>query len=307
MGRVNPLDLPIYPDLPLLDGEEVVELEPDQSLLTRRYTERAVDFVERHRDEPFFLYVAHSMPHWPIHASEEFRGRSPRGLYGDVVEEIDWSVGEILRALEENGIERRTLVLFTSDNGPWLVFGDEAGSAGILREGKGTTFEGGVRVPAIARFPGRIPQGTTVAAPIALVDVLPTVAALTGASLPSGRVIDGSDVWPILAGESEESENPRALALFLNGGLEAVRSGSWKLHLPHPYAAVPEPGVTENRSIGLELFDLASDPAESRDVAAEHPEVVARLEAAAEAVREELGDVLTGRIGSGIRPEGVAD
>jgi arylsulfatase A-like enzyme len=306
MGRVNPLDLDIYPDLPLFDGERVIELEPDQAELTRRYTERAVDFIRRHRDEPFFLYLAHSMPHWPIQASAAFLGRSGRGLYGDVIAELDGSVGEVMGALAESGLDERTLVIFASDNGPWLLFGDQAGSSGGLREGKGTTFEGGVRVPAIARWPGRIPAGASSSEPIGLIDLLPTVARLAGAPLPSDRVIDGRDVWPILSGEPAAA--PREAHYFFNqGALEAVRSGRWKLHLPHSYAAVPEPGVMETREIGMALFDLEQDPGEMRDRAASNPEVVERLLELAEQARADLGDRLTGRAGSGLRPQGDLD
>ena len=313
MGRVNPLGQPIYPDLPLLDGESVVETEPDQSQLVRRYTERATDFIARHADGPFFLEIAHSMPHWPIAASDRFRGASPRGLYGDVIAEIDWSMGEILDALAAHGLDDRTLVLFASDNGPWLVFGNHAGSAGPLREGKATSFEGGVRVPAIARWPGRIPAGATSAAVLGLADVLPTVARLAGAALPADRVLDGRDAWPVLSGEDAASFADRVWLVHRNGGLEAVRRGRWKLHLPHPYATVVVPGVDGGYGesavlqIGLSLFDLERDLGETRDVSAEHPDVVAELLAIAEDARADLGDALTGREGSGVRPEGRYD
>ena len=313
MGRLNPLGQPIYPDLPLLDGETVVETEPDQSQLVRRYTERATDFIARHADRPFFLEIAHSMPHWPIAASERFRGTSPRGLYGDVIAEIDWSMGEVLDALAAHGIDDRTLVLFASDNGPWLVFGNHAGSAGPLREGKSTSFEGGVRVPAIARWPGRIPAGSASGAVLGLIDVLPTAARLAGAELPADRVIDGRDAWPVLSGEDEASFDDRVWLVHRNGGLEAVRRGRWKLHLPHPYATVTVPGVdgddgeTAVLQIGLALFDLESDLGETHDVAADHPDVVAELLAIAEDARADLGDTLTRRTGSGVRPQGSHD
>jgi arylsulfatase A len=313
MGRVNPLDLSIYPDLPLLDGEIVIETEPDQSQLVRRYTERATDFIARHADQPFFLEIAHSMPHWPISASDRFRGTSPRGLYGDVIAEVDWSMGQVLDALATHGIDDRTLVLFVSDNGPWLVFGNHAGSAGPLREGKSTSFEGGVRVPAVVRWPGHVPAGSSSGAVLGLADVVPTVAHLTGAKLPDDRTLDGHDAWPVLSGENEAAFADRVWLVHRVGGLEAVRRGRWKLHLPHPYEhiVVPgvdgAPGITEQREIGLALFDLESDLGETRDVAAEHPDVVAELQAIAEASRDDLGDVLTGRTGSGVRPDGLWD
>lgn len=310
MGRINPLDLPIYPDLPLMDGEDVVETEPDQSQLVRRYTERAVDFIARHAGGPFFLEIAHSMPHWPIAASEDFLGTSPSGIYGDVIAEVDWSMGEILDALEAHDIDDRTLLLFVSDNGPWLLFGDHAGSAGPLREGKSTSFEGGVRVPAIVRWPGRVPAGSTSGAVLGLIDFAPTVASLTGAELPQDRVLDGRDAWPVLSGEDEASFADRVWLFHRVSGLEAVRRGRWKLHLPHPYDAVLAPGVDgaigtiEQRLISLALFDLESDIGETRDVADEHPDVVAELLAIADDARADLGDVLTGRAGNGVRPAG---
>lgn len=313
MGRVNPLNLPLYPDLPLLDGDTVVETEPDQSQLTRRYTERATSFIARHADQPFFLMIAHSMPHWPIASSDDFRGTSPRGTYGDVIAELDWSMGEILDTLAGHGIDDRTLVLFVSDNGPWLVYGNHAGSAGPLREGKGTSFEGGVRVPAIVHWPGHIPAGSASSAVLGLTDVVPTVAGLTGAQLPQDHPLDGRDAWSVLSGENETVFAERVWLVHRNGGLEAVRRGRWKLHFPHPYESIVVPGVdgalgvTAARTIGLALFDLESDLEETRDVAAEHPDVLAELQAIAEAARDDLGDTLTGRAGSGVRPAGLYD
>ncbi|MBY0274887.1 sulfatase [Candidatus Binatia bacterium] len=311
MGRVNPLDLDIYPDLPLMEGEAVVETEPDQSQLVRRYTERAQDFIARHAEQPFFLEIAHAMAHWPIAASAGFRGVSQRGLYGDVIAELDWSMGRILDTLAAHGIDDRTLVLFVSDNGPWLVFGNHAGSAGPLREGKSTSFEGGVRVPAIVRWPGHVPAGTTSSAVLGLADVLPTIARITGAQLPSDRTLDGRDAWPVLSGADEAAFADRVWLVHRVGGLEAVRRGRWKLHLPHPYDTIVEPGVDgaigrdARLQIGLALFDLESDLGETRDVAAGHPEVVAELLQIAEASRGDLGDVLTGRTGRGVRPAGL--
>lgn len=310
MGRVNAIGQSIYPDLPLLDGETVVEREPDQAQLTRRYTERAVDFIDRHADEPFFLMLAHSMPHWPIAASDAFTGTTARGPYGDVIAEIDWSLGEVLRALAAHGLDERTLVLFVSDNGPWLLFGNHAGSTGGLRAGKGTSFEGGVRVPAIARFTGTIPAGSESAHVLGLIDVLPTVARLAGIEPPTDRALDGRDVSSVLAGAPDAALAERDWLFLRVGGLEAVRRGRWKLHLPHPYVHITEPGVDgasgfgETRHIGLALFDLEQDPGESTDVAAREPAVVAALEQLAEQARGELGDVLTGRTGSGVRPPG---
>ncbi len=296
-----------YPPLPLYEGERVIERNPDQSQLTTRYSERAVDFIHRNRDRPFFLYLAHSMPHVPLHVSEKFRGTTKRGLYGDVIAELDWSVGQVLDALEQAGIDERTLVLFASDNGPWRPYGDHAGSAEPLRGEKGTAFEGGVRVPFLAHWPGRIPAGKVVHAPAMAIDVLPTVARLAGVPVPADRVIDGRDIWPLLDGSAQASPH-EALYFYWGDALHAVRSGRWKLHLPHPYRHTVsaghggKPGPTEEREIGLSLYDLQTDPGERNDVAAHHPQVLARMQRLAERARAELGDSLTGRTGRDLRP-----
>ena len=307
MWSHHPTTPDYYPPLPLYDGEKVVERDPDQSQLTARYTRRAVEFIRRNRDRPFLLYLAHSMPHVPLHVSDAFRGKSRRGLYGDVIEELDWSVGQVLDALKQAGIDGRTLVLFASDNGPWRPYGDHAGSAGPLRGEKGTAFEGGVRVPFIARWPGRLPAGRVVHAPAMTIDVLPTVARLAGAQVPANRVIDGRDIWPLLEGSAQASPH-EALYFYWGDALHAVRSGRWKLHLPHPYRHTVsaghggKPGPTEEREIGLSLYDLVADPGERRNLADRHPDVVARLQRVAEQARTELGDSLAGRSGRDLRP-----
>jgi len=298
-----------YPPLPLIDRDRTVALNPDQSRLTAAYTERAVKFIEANRDRPFFLYLAHSMPHVPLFASEGRRGKSERGLFGDVIEDIDASVGEVLASLARLGLEERTLVIFTSDNGPWLSYGDHAGSAGPLREGKGTTFEGGVRVPFIARWPGRIPAGAVIHEPAAAFDLLPTISGLAGAALPADRIIDGRDILPLLSARPEARTPHEAIFFWWDRELQAVRSGAWKLHFPHEYRSLEGPGGTGGipskyvtRKIGLELFDLAADPGETRDVAAAHPDVVARLQTLAERAREDLGDSAEKRPGKNVRP-----
>jgi arylsulfatase A len=302
-----------FPDLPLIDGEQVIETNPDQSLFTTRYTERAVAFIERHHERPFFLYLAHTMPHVPLGVSDRFAGHSQRGLFGDVIEEIDWSVGQVLEAIARLGLDERTLVVFTSDNGPWLSYGDHAGSTAGLREGKGTSFEGGVRVPCIARWPGHVPAGAVCREPAMTIDLLPTIARLVGADLPTERPIDGLDISPLLFGEQGATCPHDALYFYWGQALEAVRSGMWKLHFPHKYRTLS--GVTEQAiggqpvkyrqaEIGLALFDLAADPSETRDVAAKHPEVVERLLALAERARADLGDTATERVGTGVREPG---
>jgi arylsulfatase A len=310
ISPLHPLGPGLFPDLPLLEGERTVELNPDQSQFTRRFTERAVDFIARHAGEPFFLYLAHPMPHVPIFASAAFLGTSGRGLYGDVVSELDWSVGQVLDALRTHGLDRRTLVLFASDNGPWLIMGTHGGSAGPLREGKSTAFEGGVRVAAMARWPGRIPAGRTSAEPVGLIDVLPTVARLAGTAPPDDRVIDGRDIWPILAGERRARSPHEALYVYNGGQLQALRSGRWKLVFPHDYQTVVVPGRDGKfgsavaTPIGLSLFDMETDVGETTNVAGAHPNVVAELLALGEQARTDLGDSLSGRVGSGVRPPG---
>jgi arylsulfatase A-like enzyme len=221
------------PPLPLIEGDRVVERNPDISQLTTRYTERAVKFIDAHHDGPFFLYVPHTMPHVPLGVSAKFRGKSGRGLYGDVIEEIDWSVGQILAALDRHGLNERTLVIFASDNGPWLSYGDHAGSAGPLREGKGTTWEGGVREPCVMRWTGKIPAGTTCTELAATIDILPTFAALAGAPVSTDRIIDGKDIRPLLFGQPGAKCPHEAYYYYWNNALEAIRSGPWKLHFPH--------------------------------------------------------------------------
>lgn len=300
-----------YPPLPLIEGERVIELMPDQSQLTTRYTERAVGFIERNKSRPFFLYLAHSMPHVPLHVSDKFKGRSQRGLFGDVLMELDWSVGEILRALRENGLDRRTLVVFTSDNGPWLSYGDHAGSADPLREGKGTAWEGGTRVPCVMRWPGRIPAGGVSHEPLMTIDLLPTLGKLVGDEIPPEGA-DGRDVWPLIAG-AKAARNPHdAYYFYYDHQLQAVMSGRWKLYLPHSYRTLAGgpggqggvPTIYQKRQVKTELYDLEKDPGETKDIAAERSDIVGRLEAVAERARHDLGDSLTNRTGRGLRPPG---
>lgn len=301
-----------YPPLPLIENEKVIQLMPDQSQLTRQYTERAVGFIERNKEKPFFLYVPHTMVHVPLFVGEKFKGASKAGLYGDVVQEVDWSVGEILGALKKQGLDKDTLVIFTSDNGPWLSYGEHAGAAGPLREGKGTAWEGGVREPFIARWPGKIPAGRTVREPAMTIDLLPTIARLVNAELPKHK-IDGLDIWPLLKGDPNAKNPHEAYFFYYNTNeLQAVRSGKWKLILPHTYRTLGQqpkakdgiPVKYSNVKVGLELYDLEKDVGEKHNLAAQHPDVVKRLEALAEQAREDMGDSLTNRIGKGVREPG---
>jgi arylsulfatase A-like enzyme len=306
----HPQQKNFYPDLPLIEGTAVKALDPDQTQLTSWYTERAVSFIERNRERPFFLYVPHAMPHVPLFVSDKHQGKTAGGLYGDVIAEIDWSVGQILDAVRRAGRDNDTLVIFTSDNGPWLSYGNHGGSAGPFREGKGTAFEGGMRVPFVARWPGRIPAGGSGAQPAMTIDLLPTLAGLAGAALPAGRTLDGRDIWSILSSGGKTDSPHEALYFYWGAELHAVRSGRWKLHLPHPYQSLAVagadgvPGKYVRREIGLSLFDLENDPGESTDVSAAHPDVVRRLLEHAERAREDLGDSLTKRTGANVRPPG---
>ncbi|MFB0525450.1 MAG: sulfatase [Phycisphaerae bacterium] len=300
-----------YPDLPLVEGERVIEYNPDQTQLTTWYTERAVKFIEKNKDRPFFLYVPHSMVHVPLHVSDKFKGKSKRGLYGDVVMEIDWSVGQILATLKRLNIDEHTLVIFCSDNGPWLSYGDHAGSAKPLREGKGTTFDGGQREPTIMRWPSKIPAGTVCNEPASAMDILPTIAKLTGAELPSRR-IDGKDIWSLMSGKAGAKSPHEAFFYYSGWELQAVRSGKWKLHLPHNYRTLGgrkggtggQPVKYEQAKIGLALFDLESDIAEQHNVSAQHPDVVKRLLALADKMRQDLGDSAKKMTGKNRRPPG---
>jgi len=300
-----------YPELPLIDGDKVVRTNPDMDTLTAGYTERAVAFIRRNKDRPFFLYVPHSMPHVPLGASAPYRGQSKVGLYGDVIEEIDGSVGQILATLKESGLDESTLVIFTSDNGPWLSYGNHAGSAGPLREGKGTSFEGGVREPFVARWPGTIPAGRVSAVPLMTIDLFPTLAKLIGAELPM-HPIDGRDAWPVLRGDPDARSPQEAYYFYWDRELQAVRSGSWKLHFAHPYRSLTgapgrdgQPSGYSTARTELALFDLEADVGEKINVAAQHPAVVERLKALAEKARMELGDSATRQQGRGVRPPGT--
>jgi arylsulfatase A-like enzyme len=300
-----------FPPLPLIESEKVIARNPDQTKLTTWYTEHAVQFIARNKDRPFFLYVAHSMPHVPLHVSDRFKGKSKRGLYGDVIMELDWSVGQILLALKTNGIDDRTMVLFTSDNGPWLSYGNHGGSAGQLREGKGTTWEGGVREPCIVRWPSKIPPGTVCRQPAMTIDVVPTLAKLAGAALPNHK-IDGLDIWPLLAGQAGAESPHEAFYFFWNRELQSLRSGKWKLQFPHEYVTLAgaqgghngKPASYKKAKIALSLYDLEADPAEAVDVAKNHPVVLQHLQTLGDKIRQDLGDSTTKQAGNGVRPAG---
>lgn len=302
---VNPTN---YAPLPLIEGDEVIQRMPDQTQLTTWYTERAQDFIRRNKQRPFFLYLAHNMPHVPLHVSDKFFRRSGHGLYGDVTMELDWSVGEVIKTLRETGHDRDTLVIFTSDNGPWLTYGNHAGTAGPLREGKATSFDGGVREPFIAWWPGKIPAGQTCRELAASIDIFPTVAELCGAKISRDRTIDGKNIWPLLSGVKNAKSPHDAYFIYWGKALHAVRSGKWKLHLPHTYLTIVTPGAdgmpgkTKEPKLDLQLFDLEKDVGEQHNVAAQFPDVVERMKNLAEQCREDLGD--GARIGRNVRESG---
>jgi arylsulfatase len=330
-SRYHPTLAAEMPPLPLLDGEKVAELDPDQSAFTARFTAKGLDFIERHKGRPFFLYLPHVMPHVPIFASTKYKGRSARGLYGDVVEELDDAIGTILAKLQDAGLEQDTLVLFFSDNGAWMSYGEHAGSNGPLREGKLTCFEGGVRSPLLVRWPGKVPAGRVSETPFMSIDLLPTLVEAVGGKSPTLK-IDGRSALPLLRGTDD---TPAHEALFFYAGeeLHAVRAGRWKLHFDHPYLSnrgLPGRGgkpsghgtyeplpITDSSMDAIAsrhgqkvsrqaqaLFDLTNDAGETHDVSAQHPEIVRRLAALAEPVRADLGDKLMGVAGAGRRPAG---
>lgn len=288
-----------YPPLPLLRDEEVIEEEPDQALITKRYTEESIRFIEENRDKPFFLYLPHTMPHWPQYASEEFAGKSANGPWGDTVEEIDWSTGQILETLRKHDLDEKTIVIFTSDNGGAVNHG---ASNRPLSGGKGTTLEGGQRVCMVSWGPGYIPAGTTCRELATTMDFLPTFAGMAGAELDPDRIIDGKDIAPLLTGVADAKTPHEAFFYYFRGQLEAVRGGPWKLRVAHQPMRGKKP-----KPVPAALYHLEQDIAESRDVKAGHPRVVAELRAHAERIRAELGDAGKGIEGSAARKAGEVE
>lgn len=319
------------PPLPFYRNDEVVESDPDQALFTERLTDAAVKFIGANKDRPFFLYLPHIMPHVPIF-SRRGSGDSPRGLYRNVVEELDAGVGRVLTALDDAQLRDNTLVIFLSDNGPFLSYGDHAGRAEPFREGKLTTFEGGLRVPFIVRWPGKVPAARTSDALLTGIDLLPTLTKIAGGKLPPERKLDGVDLSQLLMGVPGAPERA-SFACYSGSELHAVRRGRWKLHVPHDYLTVDGPpgkngkpanfanmqpnpieqsgirGIASRHGyrverIELSLFDLVADPGETKNVAADHQAVVAELQELAAEYRRDLGDALTLVKGTGLRPAG---
>ena len=292
--------------VPLVRNEQVIELLTDeaQNRIVERYTDEAVKFITRSKDKPFFLYLPHTAVHTPVHPGVAFAGKSANGRFGDWVEEVDWSVGRVLDTLRELKLDRNTLVMFSSDNGPWLIKGADGGSAGPLRGGKGTTWEGGVREPTLAWWPGKVAPGSECDAVAGNIDFLPTFVKLAGGTVPTDRKIDGKDISPLLLGQTKQS--PHEARYYYHGyKLQAVRVGPWKL------AIAPQ---SEGRKKGDEmvpasldkprLYNLDTDIGERTDVAAAHPDVVSRLKTLALKMAADIGD---GQPGPGVRPAGFVE
>jgi arylsulfatase A-like enzyme len=290
----------------LIRNTEMIEKKAAMSRLTERYTDEAIGFIKRSKDQPFFVYLAHTMPHVLLDATKPFKGKSAAGIYGDVVEEIDANIGRILETLKEQGLDESTYVIFTSDNGPWYLgrsgghkrrIGKDAeahgGSAAPLRGAKTSTWEGGLRVPFVVRAPGRVPAGSECAEVASTLDLLPTFAKLAGTAAPTDRTIDGNDITQLIHAAPEAKSPTEAFYYYRRQRLEAVRAGRWKLHVPRPADKMWAHYSKAEDAIAIEhpmLFDLEADIAESKDVAADHPEVVADLFRLIEHARTDIGD-----------------
>ena len=271
-----------YWNVPLMRDEEIVERPANQNTITKRYTEEAVRFIEKNKDRPFFLYLAHNLPHVPLFCSDGFRDTSARGLYGDVVEEIDAGVGKILATLKREGLAENTFVVFTSDNGPWLIFDEHGGSAGLLREGKGCTFEGGMREPCIMWWPGTV-KPAVIHDMGATMDLYTTMITLAGAEVPSDRIVDGLDLRPVLLGRGP---SPRDTMFYYRGAqLYAARKGPYKAHFITKSAYGRDQTVKHDPPL---LYHLGHDPSEKYDVAKDHPEILAEIQKVVEAHRRAL-------------------
>jgi arylsulfatase A-like enzyme len=318
MWPFHPENPKSYPPLPLFEGTSVINPEVNQEQIrsfTKDFTGRAISFIRKNKDKPFFFYLAQVMPHVPLAVSADFQGKTGKGLYADMMAEVDHGVGQILSTLAECGIDEQTLVMFTSDNGPWLSYGNHGGSALPLREGKGTSFDGGVRVPFLARWPKKVAAGTVCREPAATIDILPTLAEIAGAALPKAK-IDGKSIWKLLSGDKSAKSPHEALFFYYAGGeLQSMRSGKWKLYFPHRSRTMTGqkpgkdgiPGKYTALEVGNELYDLDADISEAKNLYTENADEVAKLNLLAETMRKELGDGLRKQKGAEIRPLGPAD
>ena len=304
-----------YPDLMLYDKETPIKVLEDQSNLTKDLTTKSVEFIEKNKNNPFFLYLAHPQPHVPLFASSDFKGKSENGLYTDVIQEIDHSVGAIMKALKDNDLEDNTIIVFTSDNGPWLSYGEHAGSTGIYKEGKGTTWEGGQRVPCIVWYPNEIKPNTVISAPLMGIDWLPTFASVTNSKLSENK-IDGKNIWEVLINKTDKSPHEALFFYYHVNSLHAVRYGDWKMYFPHRYRTLNgRKGRNDGSPIKyqyvnlekMELYNLVEDPSETKNIFDQHPEIAKKIEKLADIKRNEIGDDLTKVKGTENRPVGMID
>jgi len=305
------------PLLGLYQGDKIskyIQTMEDQGQLTQEYTKFAVDFIKESKDHPFFLYLAHSMVHIPIACSPAFRGKSGVGLFGDVMEEVDWSVGQIMMTLKEAGVDKNTLIVFTSDNGPWLNYGNYSGNTAGLREGKGTSFEGGIREPCAISWPGHIPAGTVCNKIASTIDLLPTIARICNIPLPDQK-IDGVNILPLLRNDPSADPRKEFVYYYHQNSLEAIRKGQWKLVFPHKsksYKVYPpgndgKSGRIAEVKVPMALYNLSVDPGETMDVQGQHLDIVSQLEQMADQYRKDLGDNLKGIVGNGTRPPAICE
>ena len=292
-----------FPPLPILENETIIDTISDQSWFTQRFTGKAIDFIDANKSKPFFIYLAHPMPHVPIYVSEKFKGKSGKGLYADVIMELDWSIGEIIKKLKQNRLEENTLLIVASDNGPWLPFGNHGGITNGLRESKGSSWEGGVRTSCLMYWKGKLSKGVKINTPVMNIDMLPMIAHLTNSSLPE-KPIDGMNVWEILSSKDQNKEfvSLRPLFFYYNTNeLQAMRWKNWKLYFPHTYISMD--GVTpgndgkraQTKSVKLErmeLYDLNKDKGEKVNLASQFPEIVSQMNAMADEIRKKIGDSL---------------
>lgn len=305
----HPVTKNYYPELPLYQNTEIIQKNPDQTQFTTQFTEKTIDFIRKNQKNRFFIYLAHPMPHVPLHVSDKFKGKSKQGLFGDVMMELDWSIGQIRKTLEDLKLDKNTLLIITSDNGPWFNYGNHAGNTSGLREGKGTSFEGGQRVPAIMYWKGVTPAGLTCNQLAAGIDILPTIAELTHSPLPQHK-IDGVSLTALIKGNMDAEPRQVFYYYYRKNNLEAIRKGSWKLVFAHPGRTYEgfSPGkdglpgeADENHPFELALYDLRRDPGERYNVAKDFPEIVKLLQTEADKAREDLGDNLTNIAGKGRR------
>lgn len=302
-----------FPDLPTIEGNEIIGYNTDQTKFTTDYTQRSVQFIKKNKDKPFFLYLAHSMAHVPLAVSDKFKGKSEQGLYGDVMMELDWSVGQVMKTLRELNLTERTIVILVSDNGPWTNYGNRAGSASGFREAKAVTFDGGNRIPCIVYWDGVVPAGTICNRLASNIDLFPTVAEVTKTSLPLHGV-DGVSLLPLLKGDLKARPREDFVYYFHKNDLEAVTNGQYKLVFPHTYTSYTlfppgkdgQPGKLGRLKVdSLELYDLRRDPGERYNVVSMYPEIVEELKQIANRYRLDLGDDLRQMPGERIRDHGL--